>query len=121
MNRRVLLAGLFSIALSACNLSSPRPPAPTVTSIPPTATPANTLTPTLAPTATPVQLVLRVTGKLVNCRLGPGVAYDLVNDLDEGESARVVGRNDSSTWWYVRDPGNPNGYCWLSSDVTRIE
>ena len=121
MKRRVLLAGLISVVLYACRLSSPVVPTPTITIAPSTATAANTMTPTLVPTATPVQLVLRVTSKLVNCRLGPGVAYDLVNELDEGQSVRVVGRNASSTWWYVRDPGNPNGYCWLSSDVTKIE
>jgi hypothetical protein len=121
MKRRVLLAGLFSVLLAACNFSSETALTPTVTSIPFTATAANTLVPTLAPTATPVQLVLLVTKEVVNCRLGPGVQYDLVNELEQDETARAVGRNVSSTWWYVRDPGNPDGYCWLSSEVTSLD
>jgi hypothetical protein len=119
MNRRVLLAGLFSVCLVACNFS--KSVTPTATLFPPTGTAVNTLAPTTTPTATPVQLVLVITSELVNCRLGPGIAYDLVNDLSQGESIRAIGRNDSATWWYIRDPGNPNGHCWLSSDVTRIE
>jgi len=62
-----------------------------------------------------------VIDKLVNCRFGPGTVYELINELDEGESARVVGRNESLTWWYIRDPGNPNGYCWVSSNVTETQ
>jgi len=119
MLRRVLFAGLISIFLVSCNVNI----APSTFTSTPTSAPTNTLTPappTLTATATPVQLTLHVTKELVNCRLGPGLVYELINELSEGQSARVVGRNDSSTWWYVRDPGNPNGYCWLSADVTEI-
>jgi hypothetical protein len=67
-----------------------------------------------------VRLSLRVTDKLVNCRFGPGVLYVLMDQLREGESARVIGRNDTSTWWYIRDPGNPDGNCWVSADVATV-
>jgi hypothetical protein len=64
---------------------------------------------------------LRVTGELINCRFGPGTVYELVNELHAGQSARVVGRNESSTWWYIRDPGNPNGFCWVSASVAETQ
>jgi hypothetical protein len=64
---------------------------------------------------------LRVTGELVNCRFGPGTVYELINELHQGQSARVVGTNVSLTWWYIRDPGNPDGFCWVSSSVTEVE
>jgi len=118
MNRRVLLAGLISLVLYACN-PTPVIPASTPTDRP-TGTPDNPPSPTLVPTATPVQLTLRVTDELVNCRYGPGMLYELVNELNKGMSARVLGRNDSSTWWYIRDPGNPDGFCWVSTQVTEI-
>ncbi len=121
MKRRVLLAGLFSVFLNACNFSSSGAVTPTVTVVVGPTTVVNTFTPAPTSTPLPVQLVLRVTRERVNCRLGPGVQYELVNELEQGETARAVGRNDSSTWWYVRDPGNPNGYCWLSSEVTSID
>jgi hypothetical protein len=47
--------------------------------------------------------------------------YELVNELHVGQSARVVGRDESSTWWYIRDPGNPNGFCWVSASVTETQ
>jgi hypothetical protein len=108
---------LTFIFLSSCNMPGI---APTPTLIPPTLTPSPAPT-QIPPSATPAQLTLQVTDELVNCRYGPGVIYATVNELRAGQSARVVGRNDTSTWWYIRDPGNPNGFCWLSSNVTEIK
>lgn len=117
MKRRVLFTGLISVFLSACAGAAPMPAAiPTLTPLP-TFTPV----PTFTPTAAPVQLDLRVTAERVNCRRGPGVVYELVNELKAGQSARVVGRDVSSQWWYIRDPGNPNGLCWVAASVTSIE
>ena len=119
MLRRVLQTGLFSFYLVACSFS-PATPTLTATLPPPTATATNLPTSTPVPTATPVELNLKVVKKLVNCRSGPGVVFELINELEEGQTARVVGRNADSTWWYIRDPGNPGGKCWLSADVTEI-
>ena len=115
MNRRILYVGLISTFLSACAAPTP---VPTVT---PTATLSPTPIPTITHTAEPARVDLRVTGELVNCRFGPGTLYELVNELHEGQSARVVGRNEMLTWWYIRDPGNPNGYCWVSANVTETQ
>ena len=117
MKRRVLLAGFVSILLAACTILAPEPTAtPT-----PTATFSPTSTPTIVPTATLVRVTLTVKDTLINCRFGPGVGYELINELSQGTSARVIGRNESSTWWYIRDPGNPNGSCWVSADVTQTQ
>ena len=117
MKRHVLLAGLISVFLSACAGATPMPTAtPTLTPLP-TFTPL----PAFTSTAEPVQMDLRVTAEQVNCRLGPGVVYALINELQVGQSARVVGRNATLDWWYIRDPGNPNGFCWVSSDVTKVQ
>ena len=118
MKRRTLLAGLISIVVYACSLPlAASEPTPTFI---PTVQIGTTMVPTIRPTPTPVELSLRVTDKLVNCRFGPGILYGKVNEYAEGQPARVVGRNATSTWWYIRDPRNPSGYCWISSDVTDI-
>ncbi|HNN14593.1 MAG TPA: hypothetical protein PKL78_13620 [Anaerolineales bacterium] len=115
MNRLVLLAGLISIALGGCSLgATPLPPTPTL--VPPTQA-LPTLTP-IPPTPTPAEVIVQVTAELVNCRLGPGTIYGTVNEIQQGKSLRAVGRNESSTWWYIKDPGNPAGFCWVSADVT---
>jgi len=119
MKRRFLLAGLLFILLTACTMPVQ---APTPTFIPPTQTPRPAATRvSTPPTATPVELALRVTSERVNCRYGPGVVYVFVTELKRGQAARVIGRNENSTWWYIRDPGNPNGNCWVSAEVTKIQ
>ncbi len=117
MNCRLLFAGLLFVLSTACNMpiSTPLPATPTKTP-----RPASTFT-AVPPTATPVQLTLRVADNLVNCRYGPDTVYALMNELEEGQFARVIGRNENSTWWYIRDPRNPNGRCWVSAAVTKVE
>lgn len=115
MKRRVLLTGLISILLTACAAATPMPTAvPTATLIP-------APVPTFTPTAVPLNVNLRVIDELINCRFGPGTVYELVDELRAGQSARVVGRNESLTWLYIRDPGNPNGFCWVSAGVTETQ
>jgi len=114
MKRRVLLTGLVSMLLAACIFTAPEPtitPAPTAIFI-------HTSTPAIIPTATLARVTLTVKDTLINCRFGPGTGYALINELSQNVSARVVGRNEALTWWYIRDPGNPNGFCWVSANVT---
>ena len=118
MKRLVLLTGLISIILMACSRSSatalPTAVIPTSTSVPVTPT----ITP-IPPTPTPVAVTLRVINELINCRFGPGTVYQLVNEFPLGQTLRAVGRNEAFTWWYVQDPGNPGGFCWVSAEVTQ--
>jgi hypothetical protein len=117
MKRRVLLTGLVSMLLAACIFTAPEltvTPTPTIIFSP-------TLTPAIIPTATLTRVTLTVKDTLVNCRFGPGTGYVLINELSQNESARVIGRDASLNWWYIRDPGNPNGFCWVSANVTEIQ
>lgn len=114
MNRLVLLAGLFSLALAGCKTATSTPQ-PTPTTVP-------TTRPTLPPIATwtpkPVDVSVQVTAELVNCRFGPGTMYETISEVNIGRTLTAVGRNDASTWWYVEDPNIPGGFCWVSADVT---
>lgn len=121
MNRLVLLAGLFSIAMAGCSLGAgtPQPTpiaSPLGTPVPPTQTlptlPLVTLTPT------PAEVSVQVTAELVNCRIGPSTVFETVNTIRAGKILNAVGRNETSTWWYVEDPINPGGFCWVSAEVT---
>lgn len=114
MNRLVLFTGLISAFLSACAATTPTPTALS------TSTPFPTLIPVFTFTPAPPQADLLVKAEVVNCRVGPGTVYELINELRAGQSARVVGRDESFSWWYIRDPGNPNGFCWVSSEVTEV-
>ena len=120
MYRLILFAGLFSIVLAGCTFAATPPISATATlELPPSITPR----PTSLPTSTPEPSVvsLRVKVELVNCRLGPGTVFLTINELKLGQSLRAVGRNDASNWFYVRDPGNPGGFCWVSADVVETQ
>ncbi|MBI5962430.1 MAG: hypothetical protein HY863_03050 [Chloroflexi bacterium] len=117
MKRLILLIVILSTWLSACNFKSPTP---AVTSTPTTA-PSATPRPASTLTAVPLEVTLHVKSELINCRFGPGTAYVLLNELHRDQFARVAGRNDSSTWLYIRDPGNPGGFCWVSADVVEAQ
>ena len=117
MKRRVLISGLVSALLAACAVTTPLPAA----TITPVVSPSATFTLEPSPTSTPVNVTLTVKESLINCRFGPGTVYELINELEEGETARVIGRSETSAWWYIRDPGNPNGFCWVSANVTETK
>jgi len=98
-------------------------PTPTSTLTPsPTATPTSTPTPTNTPTITPTPTpeITTVTGKgNAYCRWGPGTAYigsGVI--LQEGETARVDGKNYAGTWYWIQIEG-VEWHCWVAaSEVT---
>jgi hypothetical protein len=129
--RKILaLTALVSLVL-ACNLqttpptNTPAPPtstiAPGAPSDTPSVPPTLTSVPTIPPTATliPTPSVPQVTpiSAGVNCRSGPDVSYPSVSSVVLGQVAQIVGRNNDSSWWYVRDPNSPGSFCWVSASV----
>jgi hypothetical protein len=123
---------LLNLGLLACNLQAARPtetPASTLTPVldtPPSSisvsTPVVTETvvdfelPTIAPTSTPSVFLASAKDQPVNCRFGPEVSYAIVGALVLGRQAEIIGRNEDSTWWYVRNPSDPSISCWLSAE-----
>ena len=60
-----------------------------------------------------------VTANVVaNVRSGPDTIYNIVGSIPQGGSAKVVGHNDLSTWWYIVFPGGPGGYAWIAGSVS---
>lgn len=90
--------------------STPPLPSETPTSLPPTAT--------ITPTFTPSVPLVTPKDQPVNCRYGPGPEWLAISALKLGVSAEIVGRNASSTWWYIKDPLHANAFCWVWSGAT---
>jgi SH3-like domain-containing protein len=89
----------------------------------PTLVPIETLlaiidTPTLAPTSTPGVMLASPKDQPVNCRYGPGTQYAVAGALNPGRQAEIIGKNEDSSWWYVRNPSDPSTLCWLAASVT---
>lgn len=122
----------LNLGLSSCNLPTSQPtdvpasiPATgldTPISSPFVLTPVATETlpslelPTITPTSTPSVFLASAKDQPVNCRFGPAVSYAIVGALILGRQAEIIGRNEDSSWWYVRNPSDPSTSCWLSAE-----
>lgn len=89
------------------------------TTFTPSLTPSATLSPTPMFTATSAIPLISVS-VATNCRVGPGKVYDRVGALLVGEVAEVVGRNQVGNYWYIRNPRDSNGYCWLWGEYATV-
>ena len=117
---------LLIAALSACNLPSSEPTstdeptdlALTITALAGSFTPGapqETATPQFTATEglTSTPSVPEVTvSQNTNCRTGPGVQYDNIGALLVTQKAIVVGKNTSTGYWIINNPGK-TGTCWL--------
>jgi hypothetical protein len=94
-------------------------PSMTFTPEPPTITPTVTLTFTPIFTSTPLVPLISVS-VATNCRVGPGRVYDRVGALLVGQTAEVFGRNSVDDYWYIRNPNNSDGFCWLWGEYAAL-
>ena len=121
---------ILALALTSCNLTvtqptstplpSPTLDTPTLSVATPTLVSIETLlaidTPTVVPTPTSSIVLASPKDQPVNCRFGPGVSYAVIGALDIGRQAEMIGRNEDSSWWYVKNPSDPSTVCWLSAE-----
>ena len=105
-----LIAAEMTITALAGQVTPTEAP-PTFTALP-TLTPTPEFTPTPASTSTPSFAYVTLS-EATNCRIGPGLAYDLVDTFLVGQTIEVVGKHPSDNYWYVHSPNNPNVYCWM--------
>jgi hypothetical protein len=82
-------------------------------------TPTETLTPSPVFTATAVIPQVSVS-VATNCRVGPGKVYDRVGALLVGQVAGVAGRDATGSYWYIRNPNQSNGFCWLWGEYATV-
>ena len=100
----------------------PTPPptstfAPLSPSATPTELPTATTTPLLA-TPTPDIALVTVNTPRLNVRAGPGLQYEPVGELEQGEQAAIVGQADlgAGLWWQIRFDAAPDRVGWVSAD-----
>src|SRR5687767_4187927 len=116
---QTIVVGLTHTATSFVPISIVESPIPTFTPELPTFTPTATLSPTPVFTATPVIPQISVSTP-TNCRMGPGKVYDRVGALLLDEVAEVVGRDPVGNYWYIRNPRDSNGFCWLWGEYATV-
>ncbi len=89
-----------------------------------TTTPTETTTPTITPTpsvtTTPTYAFPSVTvNKQAHCRYGPSTGYLHAADLYAGDTGSVRGRNNSSTWLYIKFD-KLSYFCWAAASVMDV-
>ena len=132
MRRQLWIVATFIVALSSCNLptsqttgipvsgltqalDTPTSSSPTLTSVP-FETLVSLELPTVTPSSTPNVFLAAPKDQPVNCRFGPATSYNVVGALLVGRQAEIIGRNEDSSWWFVRNPSDPSTSCWLSAE-----
>jgi hypothetical protein len=56
-----------------------------------------------------------------NCRAAPSRNDKRLGYLLVGETSVVVGRNNSRTWWHIKEPRRTGILCWVWGGSTRVE
>ncbi len=64
------------------------------------------------PTATAIPIPRIVASISMNVRGGPGTNYPIVQAMESGQEADIIGKNDSADWWQVQLPGNQLGWVY---------
>lgn len=77
------------------------------------------LTPTLEISPTTERPLVSVS-QVTNCRSGPGTSYDWLGALNVGQQAEVFGQDPAKTSWYIRNPNNSSGFCWIYGSFATI-
>jgi hypothetical protein len=67
--------------------------------------------PLATPQVTPGAVTLQVSVP-TNCRVGPGIPYDIVTILKVGKTANVVARHGTADFWVIENPAGA-GTCWV--------
>ena len=75
-------------------------------------------TATLSLSSTPGVPMVSVSSP-TNCRTGPSTDYDLVDSLNVGQTAEVVGKYSGGNYWVIKTPSG-GGNCWLWGQYATI-
>lgn len=71
-------------------------------------------------TGTPEGPVVLVPSDFVNVRTGPGLEYDKVGVLVQGQTAPAIGRSVGGDWVQIRYPGVEGNVAWVYSGFIRV-
>ena len=82
------------------------------------ATPEPSATPSPPPTQSPPRISVSVA---TNCRSGPDSSFELRGVLAAGEHADVVAKSPNGDYWFIVNPDDPEGHCWLLGEYASID
>ncbi|MBM3123446.1 MAG: hypothetical protein FJZ87_00065 [Chloroflexi bacterium] len=59
-------------------------------------------------------------GVALNCRTGPHKAWQVVTVLPPDQGVEIAGQSEDGAWWYVKNPVQPGGFCWISAEFAKV-
>lgn len=74
-------------------------------------------TPTPAATPTPQGVVATITRAIQNVRSGPGLSYDVIGQLNQGEQVQIIGANLDFSWLVIQFRGQQG---WISRAILEV-
>ena len=117
----MLITSLLAVVAAslACGPAAAVPTATFAVTPSPTETtaPIETASPQPADTPTPVELApvsLQASGGNLNMRRGPGLGYNVLAVLRNGEQGTIAARNEDNDWFYLEIPSQPGSSAWVS-------
>lgn len=119
---------LVIIFTTACSLTPVADPTVTPMDLPletlasiPAATSTVTATVGLVSTTTSTtssQVVITAATGSLSIRRGPGIAYNLLGFLQDGQTGVATARDESSSWLYIPIPSYPSVFGWVSASTS---
>jgi len=52
---------------------------------------------------------------VVNIRSGPGTTYEIIGQMQQGQSAKALYISSDGEWWGIEMVGAPNGIAWVTA------
>lgn len=52
---------------------------------------------------------------VVNIRSGPGTTYEIIGQMQQGQSAKALYISSDGEWWGIEMVGAPNGVAWVTA------
>ncbi len=117
--------GEVSTTTGAAEMSETSAESPALTATEPVASPTliPSETPTLAltstPTSTPLPYPQAAAIGPTNLRKGPGTNYNKVGLLQTGEKLKIIGKNESGSWWQLQN--NKGQPVWIIASQVEVE
>lgn len=58
--------------------------------------------------------------QLAKVRVGPGIGYSIMGNLNIGTVVTVTGHTDGNDWIQIEYPSGPDGHGWVSGELTHM-
>jgi hypothetical protein len=96
-------------------------PVPTEAAQPTAAATVEVAQPTPTAPPTPDSSPKIIADQNTNCRVGPSTGYAVKTYFVQGSESTVEGMDKGKDWWYIINPNDSSGFCWVWDGSTTVQ